>query len=801
LEVNMSEKAEDDLIRLFMSYSRKDCDFVAWLASELNKNGCLADFDLSTYDPANITTGISAEDPWWPRTEDLITSAQAIVFIVSPDSLKSEICSKEIAFAKNMGKRIFAVLYRPTKFAGVPPHLSEPNVKISFAENYPGQAPDPLRELVRAVHTDVEWHRNSARLTALAKRWAGTNRPEDQLLTGPEDQLLRGVELWEAEAWAAAPPASAPRHARVLRAFLDASHKASDLRERAPFLVRATRPVALYFLGGALILLTSGLVALVVIKMSAAFGQDYLPLHQEAFVQYLYTVEFFIYVLFIRRKYRLSRYGYFSLDGRPCGVKKYAMRWLLIPAGLIMTPWTRCFAEAKLTWVDQKTGTELVSIKRDGSRRDGKVPPAAAVKLTWKIRAARAIAAKVPGGLHQLAGVRTPAAVTGPPPVLAGLTGAPGELTASPESDQAVRHADAAVPHRRLTRRHVAYAPGVLVLVVAATGAGLWLSSSSSPTSAAPLKVNTCARTASGSVTPALLGSITVGATTNDFVDVAFSPDCQVVAAGGNGIVQERNLVTGRRIATMPAAPGNAVDIDAFTPNGNALAVAGGNGYTTLWNAATGRLEARFPSDPTGGTYCLVISPDGTEIFTGGSTGVVRIWGVNTRRSTGEITTGVAVGAMTLSPNGKLLAVGGYDGTVRIYDTASHAQVATLRGDEGHIWSMAFSPDGSTLAVGSNVLQWWDVATSKLIADENSPGGDVTDVAFSPDGKAVAAGGNEMVGLWDARTRRLIITMGLATDGTADAGSYPNGMSFSRYGAVLAFGYRGTVQFWNVARI
>ena len=108
-----------------------------------------------------------------------------------------------------------------------------------------------------------------------------------------------------------------------------------------------------------------------------------------------------------------------------------------------------------------------------------------------------------------------------------------------------------------------------------------------------------------------------------------------------------------------------------------------------------------------------------------------------------------------------MLAVAGYDGIIRIYDTASHAQVATLHGDEGHIWSMAFSPDGSTLAAGSNVLQWWDVAADKLIADENSPGGDVTDVAFSPDGTILTAGGYEIVGLWDARTRQLVVTLSL----------------------------------------
>ena len=260
-------------------------------------------------------------------------------------------------------------------------------------------------------------------------------------------------------------------------------------------------------------------------------------------------------------------------------------------------------------------------------------------------------------------------------------------------------------------------------------------------------------------------------------------------------------MVTGHRITTLPAAPGNAADIDAFTPNGKALAVAGGNGNTTLWNAATGRLEARFPSDPSGGTYCLVISPDSAEIFTGGSTGVVGIWGVNTRQSVGTVTTGAAIGAMALSPNGKLLAVAGYDGIIRIYDTASHAQVATLHGDEGHIWSMAFSPDGSTLAAGSNVLQWWDVAADKLIADEDSPGGDVTDVAFSPDGTILTAGGYEIVGLWDARTRQLVATLSLGADGTSASAAYPNGMSFSRSGAVLAIGYGGTLQFWNVVDI
>lgn len=412
--------------------------------------------------------------------------------------------------------------------------------------------------------------------------------------------------------------------------------------------------------------------------------------------------------------------------------------------------------------------------------------------------------------------------ITSAPDRFARFTRPPAEPTPENRSNQhtaagvtpsAVRpDPNATAPRRGLTRRrHIVPASIVLVLAAVGAGVGLWLSSSSpshfaaaprpSSSSTGPLKVDTCARTASGSSAPAHIGSITTGAAEKDFVDVAFSPDCQVVAAGGNGIVHEWDMVTGNRITTLPVAPGNAALIDAFTPNGKTLAVAGGNGNTTLWNATTGDLEARFPSDPSGGTYCLVISPDGTEIFTGGSTGVVGIWGVNTHQSEGTIPTGVAIGAMALSPDGKLLAVAGYDGIIRIYDTASRTRVATLHGDEGHIWSMAFSPDGSTLAAGSNVLQWWDVTTGKLIGNDDSPGGDVTDVAFNPHGTILAAGGYEMVGLWDADTRQLVTTLSLGAHGTTASASYPNGMSFSRYGTVLAVGCGGTLQFWNVADI
>jgi TIR domain len=118
--------------RVFLSYSRKDAAFTRRLSAALAGRGYAPDYDQSSRGPANIDTGISAEDEWWQRLEEMIAAAETMVIVGSPDLAKSKVCAEEIAHARNLGKRIIPVLFRTIDFDTAPPRLKALNFKIDF---------------------------------------------------------------------------------------------------------------------------------------------------------------------------------------------------------------------------------------------------------------------------------------------------------------------------------------------------------------------------------------------------------------------------------------------------------------------------------------------------------------------------------------------------------------------------------------------------------------------------------------------------------------------------------------------
>jgi serine/threonine protein kinase len=150
-----------------------------------------------------------------------------------------------------------------------------------------------------------------------------------------------------------------------------------------------------------------------------------------------------------------------------------------------------------------------------------------------------------------------------------------------------------------------------------------------------------------------------------------------------------------------------------------------------------------------------------------------------------------SVWSIAFSPDGSLLALGGSDG-IELWNVTTGALKQTLIGHIDTVYSVAFSPGGKLLVSGgSGGIELWDLITGTVRQTWPSRS---SSVAFSPDGHLLASGeADNTIRLWDVSTDAPRQTFTLHTETVWS-------IAFSPDGSLLASGSEyNTIDLWDVA--
>ncbi len=213
----------------FISYSRKNIAFARLLMDALEKNDIQIWIDWQDIPP-------SAD--WLAEVYEAIESSDNFIFIISENSVVSEICDLEIKHAIENNKRLIPIVVNEVEPSKVPAPLSALNW-IFFTED--DQFHNAVRELIEAMQVDQAWVKQHTRLQNRALTWTRRDRNPATLLRG---QDLNNAETWLSNAKEKEPP---PTHLQA--EYIFASRKETARRQRIGTIAGAAGILIAFVLG------------------------------------------------------------------------------------------------------------------------------------------------------------------------------------------------------------------------------------------------------------------------------------------------------------------------------------------------------------------------------------------------------------------------------------------------------------------------------------------------------------------------------------------------------------------------
>lgn len=838
---------------IFVSYSRKDQEFVKKFVEELERRERTVWVDWDS---------IPWTADWWNEIRRGIEQSDNIVFVVSFSSLTSAVCTLELDYAIQHHKRIIPIVLEETNYNTALEELTQLELddsilrllegkdlievshhNWSFVErhnwlffNDEKQFYQSIANLLNAVDADLDHIRTHTRLMTRALEWKAHNREESFLLIGEE--IGRG------EQWLAASDDKDPKPTPLHSNYIIASRSKATQGQRR--------------------LLAGVSVALVI---TIVLGIISLFLWQQAETQRRRADE---QAHIAQMQARISESGRIALqgllelgDGKLDRALILAMEALLIDdnvgarssllTSLQSAPQLEKFLHAHSTWVRSVAyhpdGSQFATADADGTlilwdattdKPQGE--PIATGSAIWDIAYSpdgTNLAIANSTGTIQLWATQSGEllkefALEESSEAFSVAIHPEGELLVSGHADSLLHvwniesgehlqtlegHGDwvwtvtfnadgsqmASADRRALIKLWDSSDLSIISPTVDLVGHTNWVLSVAFNSDSSML--------ASGAADNSLRlwDTATGEALGNEITDhlgwvrsVQYSADGQyLVTVSGDQIIILRDASNGRRLRNVPPLTGHSNEVtDVAFGDSSHIISSDQDGNVLLWH-----IDVRQPfSLPVGqldsSINALAFVSDDAQIFASSETGSATNWAISDTTDSAEmigegIQLGEQITAAAINPSGDIFAVARGDGSIALFDAEGTLQ-HELEGHEAFINSLAFNPDGTILASGAEDrrVKLWNPATGEQVGESIEISEErITAVTFETDGSRLAIADEAgQVFIWDTASNSLLNTFPLEhTDRV-------NALTFSPDGTLLASGSRdNSIIIWDIA--
>jgi WD40 repeat protein len=733
------------MTKTFISYSRKDKEFVAKLDAALAGRGRQNWVDWKDIPPTAL---------WRNEVSAGVEGSDAVIFVISPDSIVSVECDKELKYAVECHKRLVPLVHRMVDPKDVTDSISSLNW-IYFTD--PDQFEQSLDVLINALDTDLDWTRLHTKLLTKALEWERNQRDLNL--------ALRGVELERAERWLEGEEkGKIPQPTLLQRQFVLASRRDALKRQRIAYGITAY-----------------GLIALIGLMTS--------------------------FILYQHRANQLKQATYFedravtalSENDATTAELLFAKTLTLKPSEAIREHILEARARsASLLWANNPADGSTKVLAIGGSGR-------------WIVTEASHTSAPSQGD-----GASSAFATShGDDDMLTVWDSTTHRrLLRIPLPADSAICADVSPGGDRLA---IGNADGTITLVslTAASHASVTLSGHSDQVTCVAFSQDGKMLASSGRDGTALIWNLATNEIAHKLIGhtqqvaaIAFSDDSKRVAtASWDNDLRLWDVETGKLLGVL-SGHRDAVLSVAFSHDGRLLASGSWDSRILVWDLT--KLGPNGVTTPPrafvghrGGIWRLCFSPDDQILGSGGDDGTARIWDVKR----GQVLLSWAsdadkIDSLALTADGHFVT-GADNGAVRIWDIRNigeQRELCTLRGHTAPVSAVCFGPSRNVLASAGwdQQVRLWDVDHKATIASA-AMASEITCLAFSRQDETIVAGGK------DGAATLLRMKNGRLTSAGQFKLSGPSAVvravAFRPVGGTLAVGGDdGVIRIWDLAR-